>query len=320
MTEAVIEPPTRRLAFLDAARGIVVLGMLFANLINVFVRHVPALLSHNWGDRLRFFDFPAPVFQFVLGVSLVLFLGRRLADGRGPLAARLAATRRFLLLVLLGIVLDGIGALKGSPQWGVLQTLGLGGIIATILSPVPDAGIAVVAVVILGFYSGFANGEVHHDPIAALAFVPLTLGGFLVGRGLASAQPREAFIRRTAVVGAVSAMLAWIARAAGIPFNKVHGTSSFVLLAGAMSSILLLFACGRDSKRPRFPSWLLVLGSNALTAWVLQYVLVYYPAWLIFPSWRRLKLFPGLGAAAVVVAALSALTIYLGKRNIRLPI
>src|SRR6185295_14632063 len=105
------------------------------------------------------------------------------------------------------------------------------------------------------------------------------LGGLLVGRGLAGAQPRAAFIRRTAIVGAVSATLAWVARAIGIPFNKVHGTSSFVLLAAAMSAVLLLFACGRDSKRPRFPDWLLVLGSNALTAWVLQYVLVYYPAW-----------------------------------------
>jgi uncharacterized membrane protein len=316
----VTEPTTRRLAFLDAARGIVVIGMLFANLINVFVRHVPAFLSHNWGDRLRFFDFPAPVFQFVLGVSLVLFLERRVADGRGTLAARLAAGRRFLLLVLLGFMLDGIGSLKGSPQWGVLQTLGLGGIAATIVSTVPDAVMVAVAAAILVLYSGFANGEVHHDPIAALAFVPLTLGGVLVGRGLASAQPRAAFIRRAAIVGAVSATLAWVARAAGIPFNKVHGTSSFVLLAGAMSSILLLFACGRESKRPHFPNWLLVLGSNALTAWVLQYILVYYPAWLLFPSWRRLRLYPGLAAAALAVALLSALTVFLGKRNIRIPL
>lgn len=314
------EPTTRRLAFLDAARGIVVIGMLFANLINVFVRHVPAFLSHNWGDKLRFFDFPAPVFQFVLGVSLVLFLDRRVSGGRGPLAAHLAAIRRFLLLVLLGFVLDGIGSLKGSPQWGVLQTLGLGGIVATLVSTVPDIGIIALTAVILALYSGFANGEVHHDPIAALAFVPLTLGGVLVGRGLGSENPRPAFIRRTAILGAVSATLAWITRALGIPFNKVHGTSSFVLLAAAMSSILLLFACGRDTRRPQFPGWLLLLGSNALTAWVLQYVLVYYPAWLLFPSWRRLKLYPGLGAAAVSVVVLSALTVFLGKRNIRVPL
>ncbi len=314
------EPTQRRLAFLDAARGIVVIGMLFANLINVFVRRVPGILSHNWGDRLRFFDFPAPVFQFVLGVSLVLFFERRLAERRAAAATGFAAARRFLLLVGLGVVLDGIGSLKGTPQWGVLQTLGLGGIVATSMSTTPDAVIAAVAAGILVLYSGFANGDVHHDPIAALAFVPLTLGGVLVGRGLTTAEPRAAFIKRAAIISAVSATLAWIARAAGVPFNKVQGTSSFVALAMAMSSILLLFACGRDRRQPRFPNWLLILGSNALTAWVLQYVLVYYPAWLLFPSWRRLKLLPGLAAAALAVALLSALTVSLGKRNIRIPL
>ena len=310
----------RRLGFLDAARGIVVVGMLFANLINVFLRHVPGVLSHNWGDRLRFFDFPAPVFQFLLGVSLVLFLDRRSGGGPTTGAAGRAAVRRFLLLVLLGLVLDGIGTLKGSPQWGVLQTLGLGGIVATLMSRARDRLLVGVSLLMLLLYSGFANGDVHHDPIAALAFVPLTLGGVLVGRGLTTADPRAAFIRRAAIVGAVSATLAWIARAAGVPFNKVHGTSSFVALSAAMSSILLLFACGRDRRWPQFPDWLLILGSNALTAWVLQYVLVYYPAWLLFPSWRRLKLVPGLAAAAVAVFLLSTLTIALGKRNIRLPI
>jgi uncharacterized membrane protein len=316
----VSEPSLRRLGFLDAARGIVVVGMLFANLINVFVRRVPGVLSHNWGDRLRFFDFPAPVFQFLLGVSLVLFLDRRVAGGHPIAAAGRAAVRRFLLLVLLGLVLDGIGSLKETPQWGVLQTLGLGGIVATLMCTASDRVIVAVSVGMLVLYSGFANGEVHHDPIAALAFVPLTLGGVLVGRGLTTADPRAAFIKRAAIVGAVSAMLAWIARAAGIPFDKVHGTSSFVALSAAMSSILLLFACGRDRHWPHFPDWLLILGSNALTAWVLQYVLVYYPAWLLFPSWQRLKLLPGLGATALAVALLSTLTIALGKRNIRLPI
>jgi hypothetical protein len=314
------EPWPRRLGFLDAARGIVVVGMLFANLVNVFLRRVPGVLSHNWGDRLRFFDFPAPMFQFLLGVSLVLFIDRRVAGGHSIGSAGWAAVRRFLLLVILGVVLDGIGTLKGSPQWGVLQTLGLGGIVATALAPAPDPVLIAVSVAMLGLYSGFANGEVHHDPVAALAFVPLTLGGVLVGRGLTTADPRAAFIKRAAILGAVSATLAWIARAAGVPFNKVHGTSSFVALSAAMSSILLLFACGRERRWPRFPDWLLVLGSNALTAWVLQYVLVYYPAWLLFPSWRRLQLFPGLAAAAVSVGLLSVLTIALGKRNIRLPI
>jgi len=68
-------PIAPRLEALDACRAVAVLSMLFANLMNVFLRVVPSMLAHNQGDSLRVFDFPAPFFQFLSGVSLVLFLG-----------------------------------------------------------------------------------------------------------------------------------------------------------------------------------------------------------------------------------------------------
>jgi len=54
-------------------------------MMNVFLRRVPEVLQHNEGDILRAFDFPAPVFQFLIGVSLVLFLRKRTVGGlTGP--------------------------------------------------------------------------------------------------------------------------------------------------------------------------------------------------------------------------------------------
>jgi heme A synthase len=53
---------------------------------------------------------------------------------------------------------------------------------------------------------------------------------------------------------------------------------------------------------------------------VLQYVLVYYPAWLVFWGWRRLPLLPGMAAVIAALAALSALSIALGRRGFRIPI
>src|SRR5437870_12819592 len=158
--------------------------MLFANFVNVFLHRVPPLLTHHYGDLLRPFDFPAPVFQFLTGVSLPLFLHKHTRLGRTPRAAKLSALRRFALLILLGMLLDCVGALHVGLRWGVLQTLGLGGMIATLLADAPAEGTLGVAVALLGAFSGTLNGEVHGSPIAALAFVPLTLGGLLVGRAL----------------------------------------------------------------------------------------------------------------------------------------
>src|SRR5437667_5346679 len=114
----------RRVMFLDASRGIAVVAMLVANLVNVCLHDIPDPLAHNQGDVLRAFDFPAPVFQLLVGVSLALFLAQRRRGGRSEVAARLDAARRFALLVLLGMVLDGVGKLSLAPRWGVLQTLG----------------------------------------------------------------------------------------------------------------------------------------------------------------------------------------------------
>jgi len=312
--------PSTRLQFLDACRALAVLAMLFANMMNVFLHRVPEVLSHNEGDRLRLFDFPAPMFQFLIGVSLVLFLQKRGVRGLRPLVAQGTAVRRFVLLILLGIALDCFGSLKSSPQWGVLQTLGLGGVAATLLAYLPDSIVGAVAVAVLVVFSGAFNGEVHHSPLAALAFVPLTLGGVLVGRGLATRAWRGAFERRAGLVVIGGLAVAAAARAAGIPFNKVLGTSSFVALASAVSAALLLGTAALELAGFEFPAWLLAVGSNALTAWVLQYLLVYYPAWLVFPAWRRLPMVPGILAAVVVLIVLSLITVRLGRRGIRIPI
>ncbi|HJQ74645.1 MAG TPA: hypothetical protein VJ814_07155, partial [Gaiellaceae bacterium] len=106
----------------------------------------------------------------------------------------------------------------------------------------------------------------------------------------------------------------------GVPFNKVLGSSSFVALAAGLSALLLLATAGASAAGLRYPRWLVAVGANALTAWVLQYVLVFYPAWLVFPAWERLPLVPGLVATVAALGALATLTVFLGRRGLRIPI
>ena len=307
----------RRVEFVDAARGVAVLGMLIANLVNVFLRDIPPVLAHNQGDSLRLFDFPAPAFQFLVGVSLTLFLRNRIATGRSVQQARFDALRRFTLLVGLGVLLDGIGTLSLFPHWGVLQTLGLGGALAILLVDAPMVVCAAVAAVLLAAFSGLENGEVHAGPFAALAFLPLTVAGVVVGRGLGTVGPTPQFIRRATLVSAGAFLLAGALFADGVPFNKVIGTSSFVTLTAGTTAALLAGLAGYEATGRRFPAWLLVLGRDALTAWVLLYVLVYYPAWLVHPGWSQIAFAPGATAAVTTTVALGSLTVALGRRGLR---
>jgi hypothetical protein len=240
--------------------------------------------------------------------------------GRTGAEARREAFRRFALLVLLGMLLDSIGAFSVGLRWGVLQTLGEGGAIATALSEASGATVTAVALALLGMFSGAWNGEVHAGPIAALAFVPLTLAGLLVGRGLAGPGGVAACARRCALVALAGWALAGVLHALGIPFNKLAGTSSFVALSTGVAAAALGIAAALETAAVRLPGWLAEVGRNALTAWVLQYVLVFYPAWLFFPGWRRLAVRWGVAAIGVTIATLSALAVGLGRRGIRIPL
>ena len=293
--------------------------MLFANLGNVFLRHVPKWLRHNQGDVLRPLDLPAPMFQFLIGVSLVLYLGKRTSQGTAR-AARLQAMRRFTLLLVLGVLLDSIGALRVTPRWGVLQTLAEGGLLATLLASASDPVLAALSIGLLALFSGAWNGEVHRGPLAALAFVPLTLGGVIVGRGLETPAPRRACAARSAVLALASGALAAVFFRAGVPFNKLIGTSSFVALAVAVSATALGALAALEELGLVLPGWLVTVGQYALNAWVLQYVLVFYPAWLLFPGWRRLTLRVGLVVIVATTSAVAALAVVLGRRGFRVPI
>lgn len=318
--EAEVSGSAGRILFLDTCRGVAVLGMLLANLVNVFLHEVPSPLSHNWGEELRLFDLPAPIFQFLVGLSLTLFLQARVARGRSRPAARGDALQRFALLIGLGIVLDGVGTWSLQPHWGVLQTLGLGGMVAVLLDGRSNRFCAGVASVLLALFSGFENGVVHAGPLAAFAFVPLTIAGLLTGRWLAQHASRAAFARHVLMASCGSLVAAEILFSEGVPFSKLFGTSSFVLLATAAATALVAVTAELEAAGVASPAWLRAIGRDALTAWVLLHLLVYYPAWLGFPAWERLALAPGLLAACLTTAALSAATVALGRRGLRVPL
>jgi predicted acyltransferase len=306
-----------RLRFLDAARGLAVVAMLLANLVNVFAPVRPRWLGHNLGDELQLFDLPAPVFQLLIGTSLVLFLSRR-SQGGSPAAARRLAIRRFVLLIGLGGVLDAVAAGHLEVRWGVLQTLGMGGLVAVAFAGASDALALGVAALILVTHYGPGNNAVHRSALDCLPFLSLTLLGLVIARPLATGD--RARFRQRALIAATSCLaLAIGLRLAGIPFNKVTGTGSFVALSGAVGSTLLAALETFDAGGLEMPRPLSLLGANALTAWVLQYVLVFYPVtYAVSPP--DFSVAANLGMVLVVTAALMATTLALARRGIRLPI
>lgn len=239
-----------------------------------FVSGIAAQFKHVDWEGFRFYDLIFPLFLFLAGVSLAIAVPRRVArEGRGATMRHLLA--RAAILVVLGILYSG-GMKDGWDQirWlGVLQRIGIASAAAGLLSLWLRArGLGIAAVVLLTGYflllrfvpvpgagaGNFAEGmnltnyidslwlpgrkyNGDHDPEGMLSTLPAiatALLGLLAGKWITGAATP---LRKTAglfAAGLLMLALGW-AWHPFFPVIKKLWTSSFVLVAGGWSALLL---------------------------------------------------------------------------------
>jgi heparan-alpha-glucosaminide N-acetyltransferase len=105
--------PARRIASIDALRGLVIFTMIYVNdIAGVDSRIVPAWMRHYHGPSgMTFVDLVFPAFLFVMGMSVPLALQARLARGTPRWKCLWHVVTRTLSLLVLGILI-----VNGSPD------------------------------------------------------------------------------------------------------------------------------------------------------------------------------------------------------------
>jgi len=275
-------------------------------------------LEHVPWEGFRFYDLIFPLFLFLVGVVIPFSQAAQRARGGSPAQMHLRILRRTVLLFALGLLANNIlqfdwGNLRVA---GVLQRIAIGyGCAALIVLHTGVRGQAVVAAALLlgywallalvpgpggvaGDYSMEGNlaGYVdrHYLPgkilkpyygygdnegiLSTIPAVATALLGALAGHWLRAGRP--AGVRLSGLVLAGVACLA-VGTAWGTVFPVIKNlwTSSFVLVAGGWSLLLLaLFHAVIDVLG--FRSWAFfftVIGANAITIYVV-------PRFLDFPK------------------------------------
>jgi len=232
-------------------------------------------LEHVDWAGFHLYDLVFPLFVFVVGVSLVFSL-TRLVEREGRGAAHARVFRRFALLFLLGLIYSG-GVSKAWPEirlLGVLNRIALCYLFASLLFlNLRLRGLIVACVALLAGYwalmtfvpvpglgaGSFAKGanlanwidsqylpgkrwDGSWDPEGLLSTLPAIASCLLgVFAGLLLKDPRlEAKQKSLWLVGVGIVMVAagWL-WAIQFPVVKKIWTSSFVLVAGGYSAILL---------------------------------------------------------------------------------
>ena len=295
-------------------------------------------MSHPAWEGFRFYDFIFPLFIFVAGVSIVLALPR-LVEREGWVQAHLHVLRRALLLYVLGVIFyGGISEHWSDIHFvGVLQRIAICYLVASFLFLNLDRrGLVVALVALLGGYwalmtfvpvpgigagsfapdANLANWidanylpgrlwDETRDPEGLLSTLP-AIGTCLLGvlAGLLLKDERLTSTQKTlSLIGAGTVMvLAGYLWGLQFPVIKAIWTSSFVLVAGGYSAILLA-VMHQVIDVWGWKAWATIfvwIGANAITLYLINGVIGFEPFALRFVGgdlsvWLDRMITPGTG-------------------------
>ena len=154
----------KRLESLDALRGFDMVWIIgLASVVRGFCRMFPGgqdwwferQFHHVPWDGLAFYDTIFPLFIFIAGVSFPFSYARQLERGHTPLKVHLNIFRRAVLLILLGMVYNGLLAFSfdGFRYASVLGKIGIAWAVAALVYV--HLGIRARAAVLAGLLVGY---------------------------------------------------------------------------------------------------------------------------------------------------------------------
>jgi predicted acyltransferase len=246
-----------------------------APIISATGRILGTQFSHVEWEGFRFYDFIFPLFIFVTGVAIVLSL-TRLVEREGKAQAHVRVLRRSLLLFALGLIYyGGISRHWGDIRvLGVLQRIALCYLFASLLflNCGPRSLVAALVALLTGYWAlltfvpvpGMGSGsfaqdanlanwiDLHYlpgrlwdstrDPEGMLSTLPAigtcllgVLAGLLLKDRSISPQRKSLWLIGVGIVLVIAGYL-WGLQ---FPIIKAIWTSSFALVAGGYSAILL---------------------------------------------------------------------------------
>jgi len=266
-------------------------------------------LEHAEWHGFRLNDLIFPLFLFLVGTVLPFSLGKVRAQGQGRWGELRRIARRGVLLFALGLLCNNVLQFQWDSLRvaGVLQRIAICYAIAALISVwASPKGIALILVsILIGYWALLANvgapggragdyskkgnlaGWVdrHYLPgdikpayygdgdnegiLSTIPAVATTLLGVLAGYLLRSTQ--APWTKVASLVGAgIASLVAGTLWNSWFPVNKILWTSSFVLVAGGLSLLLLsLFYAVIDVlKFRRWAFFFVVIGANAITIFV----------------------------------------------------
>jgi predicted acyltransferase len=313
-----VQSPSRNLA-IDRFRGALVILMVGGDYLSG-VQLVPAYLKHAADVGFTVADTVASAFVFAIGLTFASSFERRRREG-GAAAYRHFVVR-YLTLIGIGAILTAGGTSVAGvhTDWGVLQALGLAGLICLAFIRLQTWARFVSGVLLLVVY------QLALDAWWLDEVVRSTHGGFLGAISWAallvlSTAVADLWRRGRAPYMLCCALLALAAviSVLAVPVSKHRVSLSFVLLTLAISAVAFLLVDLASKAVPSRAGFLAWWGENALALYILHLLVLALVTLPAAPWWYAQA--PNWLAAtqlSVVFAALSVAAWWLHRRGIRI--
>ena len=268
------EMPSTRLESLDAFRGLTIAAMILVNNPGSWSHVYPPLLHAEWHGWTPT-DLIFPFFLFIVGVSIPLSFGKRLARGDSRVALLGHIVRRSLILFALGLFMAAFPRfdILNIRIMGVLQRIGVVYLFAApaYLFLTRKGRGAALAALLLGYWAlltlvpvpGFGPGDLSPegnlgafldrlilgdhlwremwDPEGLLSTLPAigtTLLGIYAGEWIRTGTSRPRIGLGLLAAGAVGVVVGSLWGLV-FPINKGIWTSSYVVFTAGAAALLL---------------------------------------------------------------------------------
>jgi predicted acyltransferase len=269
-----------RITSIDQFRGFAILTMALANYMGVVVI-IPAWLKHAPDVGLTVIDLIAPFFIFTISLTYGLSFRHRLEKDEAFKTYNQFLIRYLAIIGLGAIISAGETAVGENPSgidWGVLQAIGMAGLITLLVIRLPviyrwliGVGILVIYQIILDYFLlDLTIRSPHGGLFGSLNWAAmLILGTALADLFHGKPPAKKAFPWVSLSIFAVGIGLALL-----LPVSKHRVSSSYVLISlGASALLFMLFdwLSYRFNWKGRF---LVVWGKNPLVLYFLHYLII----------------------------------------------
>jgi predicted acyltransferase len=269
-----------RISSIDIFRGIAILTMVMANFMTG-IQTIPAWLKHAPDIGLTVIDFIAPFFIFAIGLTYRASFERRL-ERDGALKTYTQFITRYFAILGMGAIITSagtaLGVTPGAIEWGVLQSIGMAGLITLLFIRLPSRwrwtagfGLLVIYQWILDRYLlALTLRSPHGGLFGSIAWgAMMILSTALADLFHEKNHGYKLFPWVALAIEALGIVLGFI-----FPVSKHRVSSSYVLITLGASA-LLFYLIHYAVENWNFKSRVLeVWGRNPLILYFLHYVLI----------------------------------------------